>query len=166
MTRMLNDLSTLLEQELEACGRIRELALQERQAVVDIDPHKLDTINQNLQALLSHVGRMALQRLRIQEHVRQEMDLPDDTVRLTELVPHLPESHREALGEQAAQLKGLYGEISRGVATNQVLMNEYVKTTRSFFKEIAGGGEAPPTYSKRGTPAAPQNSHVSFEQTA
>ena len=163
MTRMLEDLSTLLEQEFAACEKIRDLAMLERQAVVAIEPDRLDAINGKLQSLLGHVGRMALQRLRLQEDLRREMNLPDDTVRLTDLVPHLPAERRGPLSEATDRLKGVYRDISRGIATNQVLMNEYVQTTRGFFRAMAGGV---PTYSKRGKTVNPGDSNIAFEQTA
>lgn len=166
MTRMLDDLGTLLEQELEACEKIRELAILERQAVVAIDPPNLDRINQDLQGLLTHVGQMALKRLRVQETLRQEMKLPDDDVRLTQLVPHLPESHRDALKDRSEKLKVVYREISHGVATNQVLMQEYMQTARGMFTALAGADESIPTYSKRGTTSGPQEPPVSFERMA
>lgn len=166
MTRMLDDLGTLLEQELEACEKIRSLALVERQAVVAIDPPRLDAVNHELQSLLNHVGQMALKRLRVQESLRQEMNLPDETVRLTQLVPHLPESHRAPLQERSTKLRGVYEDISRGVATNTVLMNEYLATARGFFKAVAGSGETIPTYSRRGRTTDPKDAPISFDGVA
>lgn len=165
MTRMLEDLGTLLEQEFSACEKIRELAMLERQAVVAIEPGTLDAINGKLQSLLGHVGRMALQRLRLQEDLRREMNLPEDKVRLTDLVPHLPEAARAPLAEATDRLKGAYRDISRGIATNRMLMNEYVQTSRGFFRAMAGG-DGIPTYSKRGAVSRPTDSNISFEQTA
>jgi hypothetical protein len=163
---MLDDLSELLEQELEACERIRALALEERQAVVAIEPRRVDAINQDLQSLLSHVGRMALQRLRMQESLRQSLNLPDEAVRLTALVPHLPPTHRARLEERADRLRDAYGRIARSVATNQMLMNEYLRTARGFFAAVAGAGETVPTYSKRGTMTGPRDTTVAFEGIA
>jgi hypothetical protein len=94
------------------------------------------------------------------------MNLPDESVRLTRLVEHLPESHRGPLQERSARLQGVYTEISRGVATNQVLMNEYLTTARGFFKAVAGSGETIPTYSRRGRTDDPKGAPVSFDGVA
>jgi len=163
---MLDDLGTLLEQELEACEKIRALAVLERQAVVAIDPPKLDKINADLQSLLTHVGQMALKRLRLQEGLRRDLKLPEDDVRLTQLVPHLPETHRVALDDRSKRLKVAYKEIARSVANNQILMTEYMRTARDTFKAVAGADETIPTYSRKGQTYGPKTPPTMFEGVA
>ncbi|MCD6115739.1 flagellar protein FlgN [bacterium] len=153
MEKLINELTSVVEQEVEAFRILLDGLLEHQTTIVRGD-------TESVSKSLHKVEKLVKETRKIKDEVRgKKNDLAkvlnvDGNIPIEQIVPMVEERYAERLNELRNMLNALSGKISEANSRNLYLLNHSLRFVDNCIKMLAQGGDQQVSYSKRGIMAS------------
>lgn len=120
--KLLDNLTTVLEEEIENLDRLLLLCAKQKESLVKNDVRSLNQENREEEEVLSKLKKSELVRVEITNEICQALSLGGKGLTLSELLPHLEEPYPAKLRQMGDKLHQSLKEIQSVNRTNALLL--------------------------------------------
>jgi len=157
MEKLINELTSVVEQEVEAFRTLLDGLLEHQTSIVRGDT---ESVSKSLQK----VEKLVKETRKIKDEVKgKKKDLAkvlkvDGNISIEQIVPMVEDRYAARLNELRDMLRTLSGKISEANSRNLYLLNHSLRFVDNCIRMLAQGGDQRISYSKRGTLPAKESS--------
>lgn len=152
MSPKLDNLATVLEEELALTCRLLDLAKDARAATIAVDPVLLTQIVAEQEARAAELEAAEARRAAVVGELVGELGLPaDGPVKLSQIIGRAGHADAARLRRVGGRLRGTAADLRQTTSRNRALLESALTHVDEFFAVVAEKGRPPAAYSPAGT---------------
>ncbi len=148
---LLEDLTTVLDEEIESLDRLLLLCEREKESLMENDVRSLNRENREQEELISKLQRSEIVRAKITKEVGQTLGLGGEGLTLSKLLPHTKEPYSDRLKQRGDKLHQSLKKIQSLNRTNALLLANSLRLMQKKVELLTQIGEEDDSlYSQKG----------------